>query len=71
MKQLNIFELQNSINKKKQNRTNVYESVLEKCHMKIQTAANKEKYECYPKNKFIDIKVINNGGWHFTEIKTP
>ena len=47
MKQLNIFELQNSINKKKQNRTNVYESVLEKCHMKIQTAANKEKYELF------------------------
>ena len=25
----------------------------------------------FKKNKFIDIKVINNGGWHFTEIKTP
>ena len=47
MKQLNIFELQNSIDKKKQNRTNIYETVLEKCHMKIRTAANKEKYEFY------------------------
>lgn len=47
MKQLNIFELQNSINKKKQQRVNVYESVLSKCHMKIQIAAKKEKYECF------------------------
>jgi hypothetical protein len=47
MKQLNIFELQNSINKKKQYRTNVYESVLEKCHTKIKHAAIKEKYELY------------------------
>ena len=46
MKQLNIFELQNSINKKKQNRTQIYENVLEKCHLKIKTAANQEKYEC-------------------------
>jgi hypothetical protein len=27
MKQLNIFELQNSINKKKEHRTNIYETV--------------------------------------------
>ncbi|QOI90276.1 hypothetical protein QKU58_gp055 [Pyramimonas orientalis virus] len=47
MKQLNIFELQNSINKKKQHRTNIYENVLEKCHTKIKTAANKEKYELF------------------------
>tara|TARA_Y100000389_G_scaffold90039_1_gene86577 strand:- start:1960 stop:2349 length:390 start_codon:yes stop_codon:yes gene_type:complete len=45
MKQLNIFELQNSINKKKQNRTQIYENVLEKCHLKIKTAASQEKYE--------------------------
>lgn len=47
MKQLNIFELQNSISQKKKHRVNVYESVLGKCHSKIQIAANKEKYECY------------------------
>ena len=46
MKQLNIFELQNSINKKKQNRTQIYENVLYKCHMKIKTAAKQEKYDC-------------------------
>jgi hypothetical protein len=45
MKQLNIYELQNSINKKQQNRTNVYEQILIKCHFKIKTAANKEQYE--------------------------
>jgi hypothetical protein len=47
MKQLNIYELQNSIHKKEQNRTNVYERILEKCHFKIKTAANKEQYEVY------------------------
>lgn len=46
MKQLNIFELQTSINKKKQNRISVYEEVLGKCHAKIQVAAHKEFYEC-------------------------
>jgi len=46
MKQLNIFELQNSINKRKQNRTQIYESVLEKCHMKIKAAAKQENYQC-------------------------
>ena len=25
----------------------------------------------FKKNKFINIKIIENGGWHFTEIKTP
>ena len=47
MKQLNIFELQNSIHQKKQHRVNVYESVLGKCHSKIRIAAKKEKYDCY------------------------
>lgn len=46
MKQLNIFELQSSINKKKQNRVYVYDEVLGKCHTKIQSAAKKEFYEC-------------------------
>ena len=54
MKQLNIFELQNSINKKKQNRTYIYENVLEKCNLKIKTAASQEKYECiYDVPKYI------------------
>ena len=25
----------------------------------------------FKKNKFINLKIIENGGWHFTEIKTP
>lgn len=47
MKQLNIFELQNSINRKKEHRNSIYERVLNKCHIKIKTAANKELYETY------------------------
>lgn len=81
MKQLNIFELQNSINKKKQNRNNIYESVLEKCHIKIKTAANKEQYECiydvpqyivglplYNINECIDFMVrqLNDNGFKVT-----
>lgn len=46
MKHLNIFELQNTISRKKQHRTNIYESVLHKCHIKIKSAANQERYEC-------------------------
>ena len=25
----------------------------------------------FKKNKFINLKIVENGGWHFTEIKTP
>ena len=25
----------------------------------------------FKKDKFIDLKIVNNGGWHFTEIKSP
>ena len=25
----------------------------------------------FKKNKFINLKIINNGGWHFSEIKSP
>lgn len=46
MKQLNIFELQSSIDKKKSYRTNVFDQVLERCHKKIVIAAQKECYEC-------------------------
>ena len=46
MKHLNIYELQNTISRKKQNRTNIYESVLHKCHIKIRNATEREKYEC-------------------------
>lgn len=46
MKQLNIFELQSSIDKKRSYRTNVFDQVLEKCHKKIVVAAQKEYYEC-------------------------
>lgn len=81
MKQLNIFELQSSINKKKQNRNNIYENVLEKCHIKIKTAANKEQYECiydvpqyivglplYNINECIDFMVrqLNDNGFKVT-----
>lgn len=47
MKQLNIFELQNSIDRKKQHRNSIYESVLHKCHLKIKTAAHRELYEVF------------------------
>lgn len=46
MKQLNIFELQSSIDKKKTHRTTVFDQVLERCHRKIVIAAQKEFYEC-------------------------
>ena len=46
MKQLNIFELQSSIDKKKSYRTNVFDQVLERCHKKIVIATQKEYYEC-------------------------
>ena len=46
MKQLNIYELQNTIYKKQQTRINVFSKVLEKCHFKIQSAAKKELYNC-------------------------
>lgn len=46
MKQLNIFELHNSISRKKQLRINVFEKILSKCHIKIKNAATKELYTC-------------------------
>jgi hypothetical protein len=46
MKQLNIFELHNSINKKKNLRQTIYHKILEKCHIKIKASAGKEFYEC-------------------------
>lgn len=45
MKQLNIYELQSSINRKQEHRNLIYESVLKKCHIKIKSAADKELYE--------------------------
>jgi hypothetical protein len=42
MKQLNIYDLHNTINKKKHVRTNIYNSILNKCHNKIKQAAEKE-----------------------------
>lgn len=42
MKQLNIYDLHNTINKKKHVRTNIYDSILNKCHNKIKQAAEKE-----------------------------
>jgi len=47
MKQINIFELQNTVHKKKTRRTHVYDIILQKCHLKIEQAANKENYFCY------------------------
>jgi len=44
MKQINIFELQNSINQKENLRISVFQKILEKCHQKIKTAAVNEQY---------------------------
>lgn len=44
MKQINIFELQNSINKKENLRISTYEKILERCHQKIKNAASNEQY---------------------------
>lgn len=42
MKNLNIYELHEEINKKKNKRNQSFEHVLETCHRKIKTAATKE-----------------------------
>ena len=47
MKQINIFELQNSVSKKKELRNNVFSKILSKCHTKIKEAAKQELYLCY------------------------
>lgn len=47
MKQLNIYELHNTINKKKSVRTKIYNSVLSKCHNKIKQAAEKEQMSIF------------------------
>jgi hypothetical protein len=47
MKQINIFELQNSVSKKKEMRKNVFLNILNKCHTKIKEAAKKELYLCH------------------------
>lgn len=47
MKQINIFELQNSVSHKKELRKNVFLTILNKCHTKIKEAARNELYLCY------------------------
>lgn len=47
MKQLNIYELHNTINKKKNIRTSVFNTVLNKCHTKIKQAAEKEQLSIF------------------------
>jgi hypothetical protein len=47
MKQINIFELQNSVSKKKELRKRVFITILNKCHAKIKEAAKNELYLCY------------------------
>ena len=42
MKNLNIYELHEEINKKKNKRNQSFEHVLETCHRKIKTASTKE-----------------------------
>lgn len=44
MKQINIYELQNTINKKENLRASIFQKVLSKCHTKIQNAASNEQY---------------------------
>jgi 7-keto-8-aminopelargonate synthetase-like enzyme len=46
MKQLNIYDLHNTVNKKTNLRNSVYEKVLVKVHNKIKRASENEKYEC-------------------------
>jgi hypothetical protein len=47
MNQLNIFELQNSVHRKKEIRISVFQSILVKCHTKITEAAKNELYLCH------------------------
>lgn len=44
MKQLNIYELQNEINKKKEKRKEIFTKIIDRCHNKIKTAAKHEQY---------------------------
>jgi hypothetical protein len=47
MKQINIFELQSSVNRKKEMRVKVFSKILGKCHCKIKEAAKNELYLCH------------------------
>lgn len=46
MKQLNIFELRNNIQRKKNLRIEIFEKILLKAHAKILRASENEKFEC-------------------------
>jgi 7-keto-8-aminopelargonate synthetase-like enzyme len=46
MKQLNIYDLHNTVNRKTNLRNSVYEKVLVKVHNKIKRASENEQYEC-------------------------
>lgn len=46
MKQLNIFDLHRTINDKKMRVSECYDKVLEICHKKIKTGADKQKLNC-------------------------
>lgn len=47
MRQLNIYELHEEMNKKKKKRTQSFEHVLETCHKKIKIASTKELVKVY------------------------
>ena len=47
MKNLNIYELHDEINKKKEKRTRSFDKILETCHQKIINASKKELFKVY------------------------
>jgi hypothetical protein len=44
MNQLNIYDLQNEINKKKERRKETFKKILDRCHKKIIDASKHEQY---------------------------
>lgn len=46
MKQLNISELRNKVALKQQRRKAIFDTILQKCHFRIERAANNEQYQC-------------------------
>ena len=47
MKNINIYELHDEINRRKEKRTRSFEKILEICHKKIKNASKKELFKVY------------------------
>ena len=61
MKNLNIYELHEEINKKKNKRNQSFEHVLETCHRKIKTASTKELVKVFfDVPEFVDENLDDN-----------